>query len=68
MSFVYLEQGTFIEFPERERLVTVLLKCAERISPLSTSPINEMAEDMEAIKLINDCRLLAHDLFPPRVK
>lgn len=67
MSFVYLEQGTFIEFPERERLVTVLLKCAERISPLDITQ-NEMVSDMEAVKLINDCRLLAHDLFPPRVK
>ena len=67
MSFVYLEQGTFIEFPEREKLISVLLKCAERISPLDITQ-NEMVSDMEAVKLINDCRLLAHDLFPPRVK
>jgi len=67
MSIVQLEQGTFIEFPEREKLISVLLKCAERISPLDITQ-NEMIEDMEAVKLINDCRLLAHDLFPPRVK
>lgn len=67
MSIVQLEQGTFIEFPEREKLISVLLKCAERISPLDITQ-NEMVSDMEAVKLINDCRLLAHDLFPPRVK
>jgi|APGre2960657468_1045069.scaffolds.fasta_scaffold28272_4 hypothetical protein len=67
MSIVQLEQGTYIEFPEREKLISVLLKCAERISPLDITQ-NEMVSDMEAVKLINDCRLLAHDLFPPRVK
>ena len=67
MSIVQLEQGTYIEFPEREKLISVLLKCAERISPLDITQ-NEMVSDMEAVKLINDCRLLAHDLFPPRIK
>lgn len=60
MTFRYLEQGTFADVWEVERLVGVLKQCADRLSTLS---LGGDWEDMD-LRLSNEMRLLAYELSP----